>query len=432
MPIRRRRTALLLAVATFLAGTAVVLSTPGEAAAADRRTDAADGLMLMYDPNNGLWSANGWWTGANSLTALIENIRVTGVTTHQGVIANTYNRQVNSREGQFRNEFIDDTGWWGLAWLAAYDLTGDARYLNTARADADWMHSFWDTRCGGGVYWKSDRTVKNAISNSLYIQLSAALSQRLGGDATYRARAQAGWAWFQGTGMINGSNLVNDGINLTTCRNNNDVTWTYNQGVLINGLVQLNRLTGDANALAVARRIADAATTSGTLNPNGITRDPGESDSCQNDGASFKGAYVRGLAVLNSVTNGAYTAYLQRQASSAFANDRNGLNQYGNHWAGPFLSTYHTCQHSALDLMNAAGPGAVTSPPTNPPATPPANPPTNPPTNPPAGGTTWAAFATYTTGQVVTYNGVRYTCRQTHTAYPGWEPPNVLALWSPS
>jgi hypothetical protein len=73
----------------------------------------------------------------------------------------------------------------------------------------------------------------------------------------------------------------------------------------------------------------------------------------------------------------------------------------------------------------------VTQPPvTQPPVTQP--PVTQPPvTQPPAGGTTWAAFANYTVGQVVTYNGVSYRCRQAHTAFPGWEPPNVLALWMP-
>jgi hypothetical protein len=72
-----------------------------------------------------------------------------------------------------------------------------------------------------------------------------------------------------------------------------------------------------------------------------------------------------------------------------------------------------------------------TTPTTVPPTTPTTRPPTTPPTTAPPSGTTWTAYTAYTVGQVVTYNGVRYSCRQSHTAYPGWEPPNVLALWLP-
>jgi hypothetical protein len=32
-------------------------------------------------------------------------------------------------------------------------------------------------------------------------------------------------------------------------------------------------------------------------------------------------------------------------------------------------------------------------------------------------------------GEEVTYNGVTYKCRQSHTSQVGWEPPNVPALW---
>jgi hypothetical protein len=42
---------------------------------------------------------------------------------------------------------------------------------------------------------------------------------------------------------------------------------------------------------------------------------------------------------------------------------------------------------------------------------------------------TWAPDRAYTAGTQVTYNGVTYQCRQSHTSLPGWEPPNVPALW---
>lgn len=43
----------------------------------------------------------------------------------------------------------------------------------------------------------------------------------------------------------------------------------------------------------------------------------------------------------------------------------------------------------------------------------------------------WQAYHAYAVGDVVSYNGVNYRCIQAHTSLPGWEPPNVPALWQP-
>lgn len=324
--------------------------------AGSRSTAAATALMMLWDRDTGLFETNGWWTAANALTAVIDNARISGMGSYRYAITQTYDKNVDARQGQFRNEYLDDTGWWGLAWIAAYDLTGDSRYLNTARADADHMRAYWTAKCGGGVQWNTDIAYKNAITNELYIQLNAALHNRIAGDTTYLQRAQEGWAWFRDSGMINSGYLINDGLN-DSCVNNGEPTWTYNQGVILGALTELHRATGDAALLSTARSLANASTSSTYLNPGGILREVNEGDDCNSDGASFKGAYVRGLGKLNAALGDRpYGGYLDRQADAAYGNARESLDMYGPHWSGPRVPVTegHGCQHGALDLLNAA------------------------------------------------------------------------------
>ena len=172
------------------------------------------------------------------------------------------------------------------------------------------------------------------------------------GDTKYLDKAKEVWNWFKKSGMINKEHLINDGLKGQDCHPEGQ-TFTYNQGVILGGLVELYKATNDHNYLSEAQAIADAVVKSSHLNSNGILREPGESDDCTNDSASFKGAFIRGLGELSRALNNRYHDYIVNNAQSAHQHGRNNDNQYGNHWAGPVKATSAACQHSAVDLMNA-------------------------------------------------------------------------------
>ena len=214
----------------------------------------------------------------------------------------------------------------------------------------------------GGLWWTVNRGYKNAISNELFVQAAAELAQRLGdGGSVYLERAVAVWNWFEASRMINDDLLVNDGLATSTCRNNGDTTWTYNQGVLLGGLVALARATGDDNYLQRARELADASTTAESLHVDGVLTEPCEQSGCDVNGPSFKGIYVRNLGELNrALDDHPFSDYLVHQASTAHDNNRNQNNEYGLNWAGPIQDISGATQQSAVDLLVAAqSPDAV-------------------------------------------------------------------------
>ncbi len=308
-------------------------------------------LQLFYNSSTGLWDTANWWNAANALETTIEYSRLTDTLTYRGNVFNTFYQK--PRYANFLNPwFRDDDGWWALAWIKAYDLTGNPRYLTQAKSIFWDMTRGWDRVCGGGLYWhKRELNYKNAITNALFLSVAAKLSLRSPFDARYRDWAERSWQWFNQSGMINGENLVNDGLN-RQCRNNHQTTWTYNQGVLIGGLVDLYRLTNDPKLLSQAEAIADAAIVE--LAPNGILREPCESKGdCGDDAPQFKGVMMRNLAELFAVSpKPTYRDFINRNATSIWSN-RNAVNQFGLQWSTEIDKADPKRQSSAIDALNA-------------------------------------------------------------------------------
>ena len=149
-------------------------------------------LQSWYQPSTGLYATTGYWNAANAITVLANYSRLDGTQVYFPVFANTL-QQVPKAYPGFLDGYYDDEGWWALAWIDVYDVTGQPQYLAQAQAIFKDLAGAWDGTCGGGIWWSSDRKYKNAIANELFLSVAGELAARTadpGQKATYLNWAQ--------------------------------------------------------------------------------------------------------------------------------------------------------------------------------------------------------------------------------------------------
>lgn len=351
---------------------------------ASRAQSAIIALQQWYNETTGLWETTGWWNSANALSMLADFVAVDSsldaVAEH--VFRNTFSQaqeaslatvkvitpySVTTYTGPhfppgivapkngfagFLNDYYDDEAWWALAWLKIYDLTKEPQYLQTAIDIFDDMTKGWGDPCGG-LWWNKQHSYKGAIENGLFLTVAAQLANRASNKGYFLQWARKQWDWFLGTGMINEQYNINNGINLTTCRNDDGIVWSYNQGVILGGLLELNKAAPDPTYLTMAERIALAGIKF-LSDSNGILHDPCEPD-CGGDGPQFKGIFMRNLQKLHlAVPNDQYKTFINQNANSIWLSDRGSGHQLGLVWSGPFMGATASTQSSAADTLVAA------------------------------------------------------------------------------
>jgi predicted alpha-1,6-mannanase (GH76 family) len=360
-------------------------NSPNDCDSLKRITEkAVDSLQGLYNSSSGFYGpkfsgfGNGmWWTSANCLTSIMDYMETMG--THgkyQDILENTYEKaqafdlshqghhesasevqkseKTPSMKNGFTNSFSDDEGWWALAWINAFDLSGDNTYLNSAVDIFENMTDAWDDdRCGGGLWWSTEQTYVNAITNELFLSVAASLANRIGDNKShYLDWAKKEWNWFKDSSMVNGNNLVNDGLDQSTCKNNGKTTWTYNQGVILGGLVELSKADGGGGGdyMAYAKKIASAAIDQ--LSRNGILH-----ESCEpncGDGGIFKGIFLRNLIKLQQASpDDKFADFINKNAETIVKNAGDSAS-FGEDWSNNNHSPTPMSQASAVECLTAA------------------------------------------------------------------------------
>ncbi len=329
----------------------------------DFTTNAVQTLQKWYNPNTGLWETTNWWNAANALTGIIRYTAVTGDKTFESVINNTFEKTkkfivpANEKHPEqivenFLNDYYDDEGWWALAWIEAFDLTGRQEYLEMAKTIFENMKNGWDEKCNGGIYWKKGLPYKSAISNELFLLLGVRLALRDVNKLYYQEWALKEWNWFSKTGMITDLLLVQDGV-----RENCEARgryYTYNQGVILAALVDLTQLTEEEQYATLATKIALAAIQNMSTSDGILKGHPKQEDGA--DGVQFKGIFMRHLAYLYKQTqNKTIKEYILENAESIKTSAlQEGTFLIGSQWEGPFDSADGGRQSSAVDALVSA------------------------------------------------------------------------------
>ena len=309
-------------------------------------------LQQWYTPETGQWKTTGWWNSANALTAVIDYSRVAPADNLSSVLTQSFQQRLHPN---FLNDYYDDEGWWALAWIDAYDLTRDPKYLAMTNTIFTDMSGGWDNTCGGGIWWSKDRNYKNAIANELFLSVAAHLANRAAtpeDKARYQSWAEREWLWFRNSSMIRSDNQINDGLD-KNCKNNNRTVWTYNQGVILGGLSELSTLQHKKDPLHRATLIADAALKN-LVDPSGVLREACEPNCGGDDVPQFKGIFVRNLAVLNRrKPQKRYKRFILLNAASILAH-QDDTHAIGIGWSSAATTPTAATQSSGLDAVIAA------------------------------------------------------------------------------
>lgn len=290
-----------------------------------------------HGPDGGLYT-DFWWE-AQLWETVMDAYERTNSPVYRTMIDDIYTGFNNKYPDMMANPFNDDLGWWALACLRAYELTGTAEYLNRGSFLFNEIYSEWDTgNYGGGIWWRRDahtpgqaNAQKNMATNAPMVMTAVKLHNAYN-DPAYLTKATQIYSWIKTT-LVSGSK-VNDHIEGTGSGIIKDWDFTYNYGTYLGAAVSLYQATGNSSYLTDANTAAQSVI-------NNMVSAQSIMYEGENDAAGFKMIFVRNLNRLR-VQGGQsqYLGFLQQNATQAWNHRRISDQIIGSDWLRPTGSGY--------------------------------------------------------------------------------------------
>jgi hypothetical protein len=307
-----------------------------------------------------------WWQSALAVLTLVHYAEQTNSHSHllQHVLDVTYRRGVRQphtdQPFDFINQYMDDTVWWGLAWLNASEyelyyrrnLRDATRFLRVAEKDAAWVAH---KRQCGGIVWALGSPA-GTITNAEYVALTAELSQYRRTSSTFHDPDAAGrWLsdsrralrWLQQRRLVNLSQgTVKDRLGSGRCGEVLGGPLAYTQGEMADALVQLGTALNNPYYYKVAARFLRYV-----LNPahafvvHGVLQEHCEAQAlCTHnfnryDITAFKGIFIQAVSDWTAARGSReFVPFLRAQASAVVRNAIRGPTRRG------VCPSAHSCQ----------------------------------------------------------------------------------------
>jgi predicted alpha-1,6-mannanase (GH76 family) len=230
------------------------------------------------------------------------------------------------------NDFFDDMGWFALALLRLFHAAQDESALTDAITLHDHIWDLgWSTQGGGIVWEKGQYHYKNTPANGPFVIAGHRL-HRATGEARFLERARASLQWWEET-LVAPNGFVYDGIN----RNRDgkiDLEWrfTYNQGLYVGACVEEYRTDGTEARLERAAATIDV--TLDQLSDGEVLLPDGDGG----DAGLFAGIFYRYAGQLLAETeHDALSRFLVTSTEALFRNqyDGSGALLAGDDWSQP-------------------------------------------------------------------------------------------------